>query len=205
MSTASSAAHTPVPGEGGEAMEASFVEFLTRIGLKGFIGKFQENHLTSLESCKLMTKSTLISSLNLPDAQAGLILSEVYKSPGASQVLSPTILQTSTLCGGMGMLHVHSFLSLYILRRFPCIASCTFLALVFTLSLSLSLALQTLIDRFPLARQMFPKNGPHKLPNETVSSYVFLCYCCRICAVICVIRGILLVYKYICTPADCWS
>mmetsp|Transcript_91750 Transcript_91750/g.134098 ORF Transcript_91750/g.134098 Transcript_91750/m.134098 type:complete len:173 (-) Transcript_91750:922-1440(-) len=66
-------------------MEASFVEFLTRIGLKGFIGKFQENHLTSLESCKLMTKSTLISSLNLPDAQAGLILSEVYKSPGASQ------------------------------------------------------------------------------------------------------------------------
>jgi len=82
---ASSAAHTPVPGEGGEAMEASFVEFLTRIGLKGYIGKFQENHLTSLESCKLMTKSTLISSLNLPDAQAGLILSEVYKSPGASQ------------------------------------------------------------------------------------------------------------------------
>jgi hypothetical protein len=58
-------------------LEPGFEDFLKRIGLEGNIAKFQEKHITSFESCKLMTKNTLISTLAIPDAQAGLIVSEV--------------------------------------------------------------------------------------------------------------------------------
>ena len=73
----SAAAHTPVPGEGGEAMDPGFQAFLTSIGLAEAIPKFQESHITSLESCRLMTKASLMSSLAIPDAKAGRILSQM--------------------------------------------------------------------------------------------------------------------------------
>ena len=71
------AAHTPVPGEGGEAMDAGFEAFLSSIGLAEAIPKFQESHITSLESCRLMTKASLINCLAIPDAKAGRILSQM--------------------------------------------------------------------------------------------------------------------------------
>jgi hypothetical protein len=83
-------AHTPVPGEGGEAMEPELAIFLEHIGEKNRIAKFQEKHLTSFDSLKLMSKKSLIDVLGIPDAKAGLLVSRTLQgttgeAPVASQ------------------------------------------------------------------------------------------------------------------------
>ena len=80
-------AYQPVPGEGGEAMEPALAQFLAGIGEKARIPKFQEKHLTTFDSLKLMTKKTLIDVLDIPDAKAGLLVSRLISLSREGEVV----------------------------------------------------------------------------------------------------------------------
>ena len=71
-------------------MEPELAIFLESIGEKNRIAKFQEKHLTSFDSLKLMSKKSLIDVLGIPDAKAGLLVSRTLQgatgeAPVASQ------------------------------------------------------------------------------------------------------------------------
>ena len=80
-------AYQPVPGEGGESMEPALAQFLAGIGEKARIPKFQEKHLTTFDSLKLMTKKTLIDVLDIPDAKAGLLVSRLISLSREGEVV----------------------------------------------------------------------------------------------------------------------
>jgi len=82
----SSNSNAPVPGEDGVAMDPEFVQLLTTLGLEGCVAVFQRNNITSLASCRYITREALTGNLGVPDDKAGLLLSHIVTSaPGVAQ------------------------------------------------------------------------------------------------------------------------
>ena len=117
-------AYQPVPGEGGEAMEPALAQFLAGIGEKARIPKFQEKHLTTFDSLKLMTKKTLIDVLDIPDAKAGLLVSRLISLSREGEVV---LHAPSTRARARAHTHTHTCVCMHACTHalHACLHTCT--------------------------------------------------------------------------------
>uniref|UniRef100_A0A6U2FBR1 Ephrin receptor 1 SAM domain-containing protein n=1 Tax=Hemiselmis andersenii TaxID=464988 RepID=A0A6U2FBR1_HEMAN len=74
------AERSSVPGENGVSLDPSFSQILTDIGLSNFIKVFEQNNITSLTSCRYVTREALIGNFGVPPEKAGLLLAHIMQS-----------------------------------------------------------------------------------------------------------------------------
>uniref|UniRef100_A0A7S4KG17 Ephrin receptor 1 SAM domain-containing protein n=2 Tax=Guillardia theta TaxID=55529 RepID=A0A7S4KG17_GUITH len=81
-----SSSSNPVPGEDGSTLEPQLEQLLSTLGLSECAPVFQRNNITSLASCRFVTKEALVGNFGVPSEKAGLLLSYIISaSPGVAQ------------------------------------------------------------------------------------------------------------------------
>eukprot|EP00960_Hanusia_phi_P061814 764949-Hanusia_phi.AAC.6 len=76
----------PVPGEDGSTLEPQLEQLLSTLGLSDCAPVFERNNITSLASCRYVTKEALVGNFGVPSEKAGLLLSYIISaSPGVAQ------------------------------------------------------------------------------------------------------------------------